>query len=139
MPDPITLSSLVAAWKLLGTLHEKYATWDVRRKTSKEAEQLKARAEELMRQINKAILGGSSSDDPHVEPLVREFKALLATGTNPSGSTMTQDWINRSRKTPSYYPSAKKAPAKRAAAKKAPAKKAAAKKAPAKKAAAKRA
>jgi hypothetical protein len=139
MPDPITLSSMVAAWKLLGTLHEKYTNWGVRRKTSKEAERLKAQAEELMRQINQAILSGSSSDDPHVEPLVREFKVLLATGTSPSGSTMTQDWINRSSRTSNYLPSAKKAPAKKAAAKKAPAKKAAAKKAPAKKAAARRA
>jgi hypothetical protein len=135
MPDPITLSSLVATWKLLGTLHEKYTTWGVRRKTSKEAERLKARAEELMRQINQAILSGSSSDDSSVRPLVLEFEALLAKGNGPSGSTMTQDWINRSSRTSNCMPSAKKAPARKAAAKKAPAKKAAAQKGPAKKAA----
>lgn len=110
---------------------------------------MQARAEELMQLINRAILAGASSDDPEVEPLVQEFKALLAKGNAPAGASSTQEWIARSSRAGHYISAGKTAPAKKAAvknaaAKKAPAKKAsakkvAAKKAPAKKAAAKRA
>lgn len=87
-----------------------------------------ARAEELMRLINRAILSGKNSDDSDVAPLVREFKALLRKGANPPDYDNTEKWIGLSGKPP-----AKKASAKRAGAKKAPAKRAA-KKAPTKRA-----
>ncbi|HEV7375605.1 MAG TPA: hypothetical protein VGN95_12855 [Pyrinomonadaceae bacterium] len=144
MPDLITMSTIAATWKLLGSLYEKYAGWSVRKRTSEEAKKLQARAEKLMNLVNKAILSGRSSDDPDVAPLVQEFKALLGKGAGPTGSDLTEKWIGLSGKVPPGKPTAKKAaakkaPAKKAAAKKAPAKKAAAKKAPAKKAAAKKA
>jgi hypothetical protein len=143
MPEPITiLSALASSWKLLGTLYEKYRAWNVRRKTSVEAKQLQARAEELMTSINRAILLGANSDDPTLRPLVDEFKALLKRDVTPRGSSQTNEWIAKSGRPPvkkvgagTKPPAAKKVPAKKAA----PAKTAAAKKPAAKTPAAKKA
>jgi hypothetical protein len=147
MPDILTMSTIAATWKLLGSLYEKYAGWSGRRRTSAESKRLQARAEELMNLINRAILSGKSSDDAEVAPLVNEFKALLEKGTGPTGSDMTAKWIGLSGRYRPSTPTAKKAPAKKAAAKKPAAKKApkwapvrkAAKRTPAKKAVAKKA
>ena len=140
MAEPITISAIAAAWKLLGSLHEKYSAWSVRRKTSKQALQMKARAEELMGIINKQILSGVSSDDPRLAPVIKEFQALLKQGAAPAGHDLTEDWIDRGRRPPAKKAAAKKAaPAKKAVAKKASAKKTAGKKLRAKKAVAKKA
>lgn len=128
MADSLSLADIAAAWKLLGSLYEKYAEWSVRRKTSKEAQRMKSRAEELMNSINTAILSGGSSDDPQLVPKVRELMALLKKGVVSTDTYVTEDWIDRSRKAPAKKAAAKKAPAKKAAAKKAAGKKAAAKK-----------
>lgn len=120
MADPITIGAIASAWKLLGSLFEKYQGWSVRTQRSKEAKAKKARAETLMREINNAILLGSSSDDPEVSKLVREFRALIAEDVKPDGHETTERWVIRSQAR-EYTSVARKptAPAKRAAAKKA--------------------
>lgn len=122
MPEPVTIAAIAATWKLLGSLYEKGAAWLAHQKRTKEAERLKTRAAELMQKINREILGGSSSDDPHIKPLVREFMELVANGSAPPESSTTEAWINRSSNA-----SARRAPTKKAAANKAPVKKVAAK------------
>lgn len=133
----LTASGISATWKILGSLHEKYAAWSMAKKNSKIAKEQVARAEILMKQINSKILSGGSSDDPELKVLIREFLALLAQDAKPAGHEDTEEWIARSRKA-AAQPAARKAASKKPAAKKAATAKLAAKKVVSKKATAKK-
>ena len=116
MTDPATVGSIVATWKLLGSLYETYQDWAVRRRKSKEALELKAHAERLMRDINRAILAGASSDDPELVPMIREFRALIARDVKPSGYELTSGWIRKSGTAATRKPAGAKPKAKKPAA-----------------------
>ncbi|MBC3812858.1 hypothetical protein [Undibacterium aquatile] len=133
MPEPlITGSAIAAGWKILGSLYDKYNAWSVKKSNSKKAQELKERAEKLMNEINSKILGGASSSDPDLAPVIKEFLNLLAQDAKPQGYEKTQDWIVRASRpaVSGIKPVAKKAAAKpvaKKAAAKPVAKKAAAK------------
>lgn len=122
MTDPIIGTPLIlAGWKILGSLYAKYQASSVRSGRSKKAKELQSRAEELMREINRAILGGASSSDPNVAPQIKELRSLLEQDIKLVGAEITEEWIRKSapgasmRGKPAAKPAARKAAAKPAA------------------------